>query len=43
MKSKSEYLQKLERNMSEYLDKIDNPKIELGVRHGISTNFFELL
>lgn len=41
MKSKSEYLQKLERNMSEYLDKIDNPKIlELGVRHGISTNFF---
>lgn len=41
MNTKSEYLLKLERNMSEYLSKIEKPKIlELGVRHGISTNFF---
>jgi len=41
MKSKSEYLQKLVRKMSEYLDKIDNSKmLELVARYRISTIFF---
>jgi len=41
LKNSSDYLFKLKRNMSEVLEKIDKPKIlELGVRHGLSTNFF---
>ena len=41
MKKSSEYLFKLDKNISHILDKIENPKIlELGVRHGLSTNFF---
>jgi hypothetical protein len=41
MKKKSKYLFKLDKNISPILDNIENPKIlELGVRHGISTNFF---
>ena len=41
MKSKSDYLQKLVRKMSEYLDKIDNSKmLELVARYRISTIFF---
>jgi len=40
-KDSSDYISKLRRNMSEVLEKIDKPKIlELGVRHGLSTNFF---
>lgn len=41
MNHKSEYLLKLERNISSFLNNVRNPKIlELGVRHGISTSFF---
>lgn len=37
----SDYHIKLDNNISHILDKIKNPKIlELGVRHGISTNYF---
>jgi len=41
MKKTSKYLFKLEKNISPILENIKKPKIlELGVRHGISTNFF---
>ena len=41
MKKKSKYLYKLQKNMIPILEGIKNPKIlELGVRHGVSTNLF---
>ena len=41
MKKKSDYLFKLNKNISPILENIKEPRIlELGVRHGISTNFF---
>ena len=41
MKKKSKYLYKLQKNMIPILEGIKNPKLlELGVRHGVSTNLF---
>ena len=41
MRKLSDYHIKLDNNISHILENIKNPKIlELGVRHGISTNFF---
>ena len=41
MKKKDDYIFKLEKNISQILEKKENPKIlELGVRHGLSTKFF---
>lgn len=41
MNKKSKYLYKLQKNIVPIIQNIKNPKIlELGVRHGISTNFF---
>ena len=41
MTSNIDYLTKLKKNISPILDGFSNPQIlELGVRHGISTNFF---
>jgi predicted O-methyltransferase YrrM len=41
MKNKSDYTLKLIKNISPVLENITKPKIlELGVRHGLSTNFF---
>ena len=41
MNKKSKYLYKLQKNIVPIIQNIKNPKIlELGVRHGVSTNFF---
>ena len=41
MKKKSKYLYKLQKNIVPIIQNIKNPKIlELGVRNGVSTNFF---
>ena len=41
MKKRSTYLDKLQKNIVPIIQNIKNPKIlELGVRHGLSTNFF---